>query len=140
MKMKDKEVKIYTDGGSRGNPGQSACAYAICNMDGSVVEKVGHYLGLATNNQAEYQGLKRALERAGALGIQKAVVHMDSQLIVNQVNGSYKVKNRELLPIYEAVKTLIQGFEEVEMVYVPREQNQIADGEVNRILDKHQKS
>ncbi|MEX1059108.1 MAG: ASCH domain-containing protein, partial [Candidatus Saccharimonadales bacterium] len=65
------EAKLYTDGGSRGNPGESACAYAICKMDGTVVEKAGYYIGIATNNQAEYYGFKQGLERCRDLGINK---------------------------------------------------------------------
>src|SRR3989344_4378920 len=77
------EAKLYTDGGSRGNPGDSACAYAICNMDNIVVEKAGFYLGMATNNQAEYYGFKRGLERARELGIDKITLYSDSQLVVS---------------------------------------------------------
>ncbi|MBI4033530.1 reverse transcriptase-like protein, partial [Candidatus Saccharibacteria bacterium] len=90
------EAKLYTDGGSRGNPGESACAYAISKMDGTVVEKAGFYIGIATNNQAEYYGFKRGLERCQDLGINKINLFSDSELVVNQMNGKYKVKNQEL--------------------------------------------
>jgi hypothetical protein len=79
------EAKIYTDGGSRGNPGDSACAYAICDKNGAIVEKAGYYIGMATNNQAEYYGFKRGLERARELGIDKVTLFSDSQLVVNQM-------------------------------------------------------
>jgi hypothetical protein len=75
-------AKLYTDGGSRGNPGESACAYAICKLDGTVVEKSGFYIGIATNNQAEYYGFKRGLERARELGIDKITLFSDSELVV----------------------------------------------------------
>jgi ribonuclease HI len=132
------EAKLYTDGGSRGNPGDSACAYVICNLDDSVVEKSGFYLGMATNNQAEYAGFQRGLERARNLGIDKITLFSDSQLVVNQMKGIYKVKNQELAPFHQAVKALGDSFEKIDFVYVPRELNKIADGEVNRILDEHQ--
>src|SRR5579859_411490 len=90
------EAKLYTDGGSRGNPGKSASAYVICKTDGTVVEKSGQYIGVATNNQAEYTGFLRGLERARELGIDKVVLMSDSELVVSQMNGKYKVKNAEL--------------------------------------------
>jgi ribonuclease HI len=129
------QAKLYTDGGSRGNPGKSACAYVICKMDGTVVEKSGQYIGVATNNQAEYYGFLRGLERARDLGIDKIVLLSDSELVVSQMNGKYKVKNQELAPIYQQVKELANSFESVTFVHVPRELNKVADLEVNRILD-----
>ena len=134
------EAKIYTDGGSRGNPGDSSCAYVICNLDDTVVEKSGFYLGMATNNQAEYLGFKHGLERARDLGIDKIKMYSDSQLVVNQMKGLYKVKNQELASLNQEVKALADSFESIEFNYVPRELNKIADGEVNRILDEHELS
>lgn len=129
------EAKLFTDGGSRGNPGDSACAFVICKMDDSVVEKSGYYMGTATNNQAEYLGMIKGLERCRDLGIDKVHLHSDSQLVVNQMNGIYKVKNQELAPLNLQLKQLADSFEEVSFSYVPRELNKIADKEVNRILD-----
>ena len=134
------EAKLYTDGGSRGNPGDSACAYAICDMDNTVVEKAGFYLGMATNNQAEYYGFKKGLERASELGINKISLFSDSQLVVNQMNGKYKVKNQELAPLHQEVAELANSFEKIHFVYVPRELNKTTDTEVNRILDEQQRS
>jgi ribonuclease HI len=134
------EAKMYTDGGSRGNPGESACAYVISNLDDSVVEKSGYYIGVATNNQAEYFGFKKGLERARDLGIDKVSLFSDSQLVVNQMKGLYKVKNQELAPLHQDVKEIANSFEKVTFTYVPRELNKIADGEVNRILDEHQRA
>lgn len=130
------EAKIYTDGGSRGNPGDSACAFVICNMDDSVVEKSGYYIGLATNNQAEYHGFIKGLERARDLGINKITLLSDSQLVVNQMRGTYRVKNQELAPLYQQVGAIASSFEKINFVYVPREMNRQADEEVNRILDE----
>ena len=130
------EAKIYTDGGSRGNPGNSACAYVICNLDDSVVEKSGSYLGMATNNQAEYLGFKKGLERARELGINKITLFSDSQLVVNQMNGIYKVKNQELAPLHQDVRAVAESFEKITFTYIPRELNRTADKEVNRILDE----
>lgn len=130
-------AKLYTDGGSRSNPGQSAGAYIICTMDNSVVKKSGFYLGLKTNNQAEYQALLKGLQRSVELEIRKLNVFMDSELIVKQLKGLYKVKNKDLKPLYLQVKELINGFEEISFAHIPRLMNIEADREVNRILDKH---
>jgi ribonuclease HI len=134
------EAKIYTDGGSRGNPGDSACAFVICEMDDSVVEKSGYYMGMATNNQAEYYGMIKGLERARDLGIDRIMLFSDSQLVVNQMSGFYKVKNQELAPLYRQLNELAQSFEKISFTHVPRELNKIADKEVNRILDQHERS
>ncbi len=133
------EAKLYTDGGSRGNPGESACAFAICKMDGTVVEKSGSYIGIATNNQAEYYGFLRGLERARDLGIDKVTLHSDSELVVNQMTGKYKVKNQELAPLHQQVKELADSFEQIEFLHIPRELNKITDSEVNRILDQQER-
>lgn len=129
-------AKLYTDGGSRGNPGPSAAAFVICRTDGSVVKKAGSYLGTLTNNQAEYRGLEAGLTEAIRLGIKKLLVYMDSELIVRQLNGIYKVKNKDLMPIFQKVQSLSGSFEQIEFIHVPRELNKIADAEVNRILDE----
>lgn len=130
------EARLYTDGGSRGNPGPSACAYVICNLDDTVVEKSGFFMGKSTNNQAEYQGLRLGLERAQELGIKNLEVFMDSQLVVNQVKGLYRVKHVDLAPVHQEVVALAKLFEKINFTYVPREINRLADAEVNRILDE----
>jgi ribonuclease HI len=132
------EVKLYTDGGSRGNPGPSASAYVIQDLNGIELEAAGHYIGITTNNQAEYQALRRGLDRLVELGVRRAHVFMDSLLVVNQMKGEYKVKNRDLWPIYEALVELCKKFEYVKFMHVPREMNKQADNEVNRILDEHE--
>lgn len=133
------QAKLYTDGGSRGNPGNSACAFVICKMDDTVVEKSGYYMGMATNNQAEYLGQIKGLERCRDLGINKVHLHSDSQLVVNQMNGFYKVKNQELAPLHQQLKELAASFEQVTFHYVPRALNSEADKEVNRILDEQER-
>jgi ribonuclease HI/pterin-4a-carbinolamine dehydratase len=130
------EAKLFTDGGSRGNPGPSAVAFVICKMDNSVVEKSGEYIGETTNNQAEYQALKMGLKRAQELGIQDLIVNLDSELVVKQINGLYKMKNADLRPHYEEVKQLERQFEKITFSHVPRKLNAEADAEVNRILDQ----
>lgn len=129
------EAKLYTDGGSRGNPGESAGAFVICKMDDNVVEKSGYYIGITTNNQAEYQALLKGLQRSVELGIRNLNVFMDSELIVKQINGAYKIKNAELKPLYDQVKELVDQFNTISFTHVPRAMNAEADKEVNRILD-----
>lgn len=125
---------VYTDGGSRGNPGPSAAGYIIIN-DGQVVDQGGEYLGITTNNQAEYHGVRIGLEAALRLKLSSIEMRIDSMLVVNQLNGVYQIKNRELWPVNERVKALVAQFQKVKFVHVPREMNQLADGMVNRVLN-----
>lgn len=130
-----KEVKIYADGGSRGNPGPSASGYVVMDMDNHVLFEAGVYLGITTNNQAEYQALKFGLEQAKKMGAREVHAHMDSLLVVNQMKGIFKVRNRDLWPIHEAIKSLCKDFAKVSFTHVPRELNKLADAEVNKCLD-----
>ncbi len=129
------EAKLFTDGGSRGNPGPSALGYAIYNFDDEVVAKDSKYLGVITNNQAEYLGLKVGLEASLELGIRTLEVYMDSLLVINQVKGLFKVKNAELMPINAEVRALAAKFETVSFTHVPRAMNKLADTMVNECLD-----
>lgn len=130
-----KEVKLFTDGGSRGNPGPSASGYVLMDKDDNVIKKSGIYLGITTNNQAEYQALKLGLEEAQKLGARDVDVYLDSLLVVNQMKGIFKVKNRDLWPIHEAIKEQVKQFKKVSFTHVPRLMNKLADAEVNETLD-----
>ena len=130
---------IYADGGSRGNPGPSASGFVIMNEQEHVVHEGGMYLGITTNNQAEYHGVLLGLEKAYELGARFVEFRLDSLLVVNQMNGIYKIKNRELWPIYERIRELMGKFEKVTFMHVRREFNQLADGMVNKILNVHAK-
>lgn len=129
------EVKLYADGGSRGNPGPSAGGFVIMNMNDEVIYENGKYLGITTNNQAEYHSLKGGLEAAVKMGVREIHVHMDSLLVINQMKGIFKVKNRDLWPIHEAIKALLPNFDKVSFAHVPRELNKLADSMVNQTLD-----
>lgn len=129
------KVKIFCDGGSRGNPGPSAAGIILLDMQDKLLIDKGVYLGITTNNQAEYQALKLALEEAKKMQAKEVDVHMDSLLVVNQMKGVFKVKNRDLWPINDAVKQLTSGFKRVSFSHVPRELNKLADAAVNRALD-----
>jgi ribonuclease HI len=131
------EIKLFGDGGSRGNPGPSASGFVIMDMQDNVIETNGEYLNITTNNQAEYHSLRLGLERARQLGVEIVHVHMDSMLVVNQMKGVFKVKNKELLGVYKIVAGMLKDFKKVDFTHVPRELNKLADGEVNRILDSH---
>jgi ribonuclease HI len=133
-----KSIKLYADGGSRGNPGPSASGYVLLDMDDNVIKKSGVYLGITTNNQAEYQALKFGLEEAQKLGVREIAVYMDSLLVVNQMKGLFKVRNRDLWPIHEAIKDQVRLFKKVTFTHVPRELNKLADAEVNTTLDAEQ--
>ena len=132
----DGEVVVYADGGSRGNPGPSASGYAIFDTHKKLLVYRGVYLGVTTNNQAEYTALKLALEEAKGLGAKQVAVYMDSLLVINQMKGIFKVKNRDLWPIHDAVKALCQEFHKVTFTQVPRELNRLADASVNQVLDQ----
>lgn len=136
VSSKQRAVKLFGDGGSRGNPGPSAIGYVLLDMEDNILLKNGVYLGITTNNQAEYQSLKLGLEEAFKMGAQEVAVHMDSMLVVNQMKGIFKVKNRDLWPIHEAIKESAARFKKVTYTHVPREFNKLADGEVNATLDK----
>ncbi len=131
------KAKLFTDGGSRGNPGPSALGYVIYDMEDNVVKKSSSYLGVTTNNQAEYKGLLVGLEAALALGIKELEVYMDSLLVINQVQGIWKLKNAELVPHHTAIRKLIPQFEHVTLAHVPRAMNALADSMVNECLDAH---
>ncbi len=128
------DAVVYTDGGSRGNPGPSAGGYIIVK-NGEIIDQGGEYIGITTNNQAEYHGVKLGLEAALSHNLDIVEIRIDSMLVVNQLNGLYKIKNRELWPINDRVQELIGQFKRVKFVFVPREQNQLADGMVNRTLN-----
>lgn len=129
------DIKLYCDGGSRGNPGPSASGYVLLDKNDTVLKKSGVYLGITTNNQAEYQSLKFGLEEAKKIGAHTVDVYMDSMLVVNQMKGVFKVKNRDLWPIHQAIKELAEHFKKVTYTHVPRELNKLADAEVNDTLD-----
>src|SRR5271155_4336517 len=105
---------IYTDGGARGNPGPAAIGFVIYDAAGKVLKKFKHYIGITTNNQAEYRALIAALDQAGDLGFKHASCHLDSELVVKQLNGKYKIKEPGLKPLAAEALRLTQKFTQVE--------------------------
>jgi ribonuclease HI len=132
------EIKIYADGGSRGNPGPSASGYVLLTKDDQIIKQNGVYIGITTNNQAEYRALLFALKDAIELKPSIVSVYMDSLLVINQMKEVYKVKNQDLMPIHKEISSLLKYFKKVTFTHVPRELNKLADSEVNKCLDLQQ--
>lgn len=131
-----KTVQIWTDGGSRSNPGPAAIGVVIKNGEDTVFE-VGEFLGLSvSNNQAEYQALYKGLVQARQMQATHIECFLDSQLVVEQVNERYKVKDTGLREWWKKIKTLLEEFEQWSVSYVPRAQNAQADKIVNQTLDE----
>lgn len=132
-------AKIFADGGSRGNPGPSG-AGAIITVDGQTKATVSSFVGHTTNNVAEYMGLLLALEKAIEIGIKQVDVYMDSELIVKQMKGIYRVKNEKLLPLFVKARGLASKFSSFTISHVRREHNKIADQLANQAMDEAQLS
>ena len=129
-------MTVNTDGGSRGNPGPGACGAVLKDHNGNIIDQKGKYLGIRTNNEAEYHGLILGLELAINCNTDDLEVLMDSELIVKQLNGKYRVKEPRLIPLFTKVKTLSQKFDSISYFAIPREKNKEADAIVNRVLDE----
>ena len=133
---KHEQVKVHADGGSRGNPGPSSSGFVVLDMDDKILVDKGVYLGVTTNNQAEYTALRLGLEEALKMGAREVDVYMDSLLVINQMKGVFKIKNRDLWPIHDAIQQLAKQFKHIRYTHVPRELNKLADAAVNRALDE----
>ncbi len=131
----DDRYRLYTDGGARGNPGPAGIGARLLTAAGDVVEELADFIGTATNNVAEYQALIAGLEIALDRGVQRLDVFLDSELVVRQVNGQYKVKDAGLKPLHRQACLLLSRFHEVDVKHVRREQNADADALVNRAID-----
>lgn len=134
-----KRLIIHTDGGARGNPGPAGLGVYITDEEGKVVMEHSRYLGVKTNNQAEYLAVVDALEHATQLGAEEVDLFLDSELIVKQMQGVYRVKNRELAVLFVRVWNLSTGFKKVRYTHVRREKNKDADRLVNEAIDRHMK-
>jgi ribonuclease HI len=129
------KVVVHVDGGARGNPGPAAAAAVVRSPDGDVLDEASEFLGVATNNVAEYRGLLLGLARARALGADEVEVVNDSELVAKQVNGAYKVKHAAMRPLYAEAMQALRDFERWSIRSVPRAQNADADALVNQALD-----
>lgn len=129
-------VTAYIDGGSRGNPGPAGYGVRFLDEDGQVVHELRESIGRATNNVAEYHGLIAALRHAAAAGHRALRIRSDSQLLVRQMIGEYRVKNPGLQPLHRQARTLAAGFDRVVFEYVPRAENTEADRLANEAMDE----
>ncbi len=126
---------MWVDGGARGNPGPAAVGYRIEDEAGGVLDEAGRTIGVATNNEAEYRALITALERAAALGATEVEVRSDSELLMRQMTGRYRVKSPHLKQLWDEAQRAADGFERVRYIEVRRAENTDADRQVNLALD-----
>jgi ribonuclease HI len=130
------KLTIFTDGGSRGNPGPAGIGAIIYNDKKETVAKVSKFLGVTTNNQAEYRAIIAALHKAKELGGTELDFFMDSELAVKQINREYKVKNKDLAPLFLEINNLSLSFKKLTFTHVRREYNKEADQLANEAMDK----
>jgi len=128
---------LYTDGAARGNPGPAGAGAFICMGDGKAVAEIAEYLGETTNNVAEYKGLLFGLEKLIELGARDVEIRADSELMVRQLNGQYKVKHPNLIPLYREALELLRKIPSFKIIHVRREQNKEADRLSNEAIDNH---
>lgn len=130
-------LKIYSDGASRGNPGPSAITFIIMDEYGEILIKKSKYVGIKTNNQAEYLALSSALDTASKISNEKVTCRLDSKLVVNQLNGEYNVKDQKLRILWNELKKLKKRFQKTVFIYVPRTDQyiQMVDLLANQTLD-----
>lgn len=134
--MSTSTVIIHTDGAARGNPGPAAIGATIKDEKGALLARISERIGSTTNNQAEYRAVIAGLEQAVKLGAKHVKLYSDSELVVRQILGRYKVKNAGLIPLYNQVVKLIGKLESFTAANVPRGQNSEADGLANEALDR----
>ena len=131
-------LHLYTDGGSRGNPGQAAIGCVLEDpARGVIIKEYGERIGEETNNVAEYRALIKGLEIASKFQPNRLICHLDSELVVRQLNGEYRVKMPTLQPLVEEIRQLTMDFADVVFTHIPREDNWRADALVNKALDDH---
>jgi ribonuclease HI len=130
------KLRLYSDGAARGNPGPAGAGAVLMTTQGEIVAELGRYLGSATNNFAEYQGLLLGLRKAAELGARDLEVFSDSQLLVRQLEGVYRVRHPGLRPLFEEAQKLLRLFPKVHVHHIPRELNTAADAMSNRAIDE----
>jgi ribonuclease HI len=135
MKAPGEEWLLMVDGAARGNPGEAGCGAVIFDEAGTLLEELNRYLGTATNNVAEYEGLLMGLEGVLRLGGKKLRVESDSQLLVRQLNGLYRVKDEKLKRLHHKALGLLRRLEAYRIIHVAREHNRLADRQANRAID-----
>ena len=131
-----KQWLLMVDGAARGNPGEAGCGAAIADENGVILKELSRYLGRTTNNVAEYEGLLMGLDALLKLGQKHIVVQSDSQLLVRQLNGEYRVRDEKLKVLFAQATRLLRQFGSYRIVHVRREMNKLADRLANRGIDQ----
>jgi ribonuclease HI len=129
-------LRVYCDGAARGNPGPAGAGAVLVEPNGQVVDKLGKFLGHQTNNYAEYMGLLIGLKRAQELGVREVELFADSELMIRQLGGRYQVKAPSLRALYLEALSVMNGFDRVKLMHVPREMNRAADEMSTRAIDE----
>ena len=133
--MKSKRFFLYADGGSRGNPGPAGVGAVILDSKKKKVKEVFKYIGETTNNNAEYNALIAGLEEVRSLGGDEVIVYLDSELVVKQINGEYRVKNADIKPLFEKAVEVLKNFKSFEIRHIDRSKNKEADKLVNKAIN-----
>ncbi|MFA6514495.1 MAG: ribonuclease HI family protein [Patescibacteria group bacterium] len=134
--MNIEKLIIFTDGGARGNPGPSGIGAVLYDTSHNLIAEISEYLGVATNNQAEYKALIAALKKAAQLSAQELECYLDSELVVKQLKREYKVKNKDLAPLFLEIHNLSLNFKKINYTHIPREKNTEADRLANEAMDR----
>ena len=129
--------ELFSDGAARGNPGPAGAGALLRAEDGEVVAEISEYLGETTNNQAEYQALLLGLKKAEELKLKTLKIFLDSELVVKQLKGDYRVKHPDLIPLYRQVVASLKNFSSATIAHVYREKNKEADKLANQAIDDH---
>lgn len=135
-----KRLIIYSDGASKGNPGDAGVGVVISSPDGEIVREISEYIGKTTNNVAEYTALIHGLDAASDLGATHVDIRTDSELLARQLTGVYKVKSPNLIPLFEQLVTLLRAFEKATVTHVVREYNTRADQLANEAVKEHREN
>ena len=127
---------LHVDGASRGNPGEAGAGFLIHDGQGQRLAQASRYVGVSTNNVAEYMALIWGLEEARRLGVKEITIKTDSELVARQVQGTYRVRHDNLIPLYNRAMGILKGFQRWEILHIPRELNKEADKMANRAIDE----
>ncbi|HRT26720.1 MAG TPA: ribonuclease HI family protein [Syntrophales bacterium] len=138
--MADTPFRLYTDGACRGNPGLGGIGVVFKDEQGNIVGTIKGFIGSCTNNEAEYQALIAGLKEAVRRGYSRLSIYMDSELVVKQINGAYRVKSKNLSEYFQEVKDLLSAIGNYRVFHIGRNENKLADQLANEAIDEHEGS
>ncbi len=136
-KKKYKKIIIYSDGGARGNPGPAGIGAVLYDSEKNTIAEISEYIGETTNNQAEYKAMLAGIEKAQEIGVENLICYLDSELVVKQMKREYKVKNKDLAPLFVRAYNLSMSFKTISFIHIRREKNKVADALANLAMDSH---